>query len=260
MHELWARGHAQWPEFFVDPAVHAAFLAARVGADADPEQTLIEMSAEDLYLACGCVRGSEDAASAFRAYVAPAVHHAVTRIAPELVDDILSQTYDRLFLGSHAKIELYIGQGDLRRWVSVVASRIALDARRRDRSEDRCRTAAFHRVVEESPSFEFEYLKGACRGELKGAFAAAFESLDDQQRNLLRYQLDGVTADQVGRIYNVHRVTVARWLSRVRATLFDRTREILRVRLGLEARDADSILRLVDGDVSVSLQRLLESG
>ncbi len=256
------QGHERWPDVEVDGCDFARFIARRLPADRDPTSVLPQLRAEDLYLACACRHGSEHAASRFRSYVLSTVRRAVARVAPDAADDVIHRLYDRLFLespGAAAKIEGYKGTGDLRRWVSVVACRIAIDGRRKETAE-RLRIAAFGRLAQHAQTLELDYLRQVYRDEFRDAFTLAIETLDERQRNVLRYQLEGLTADQVGRLYNVHRVTVARWLSRIRERLFEQTRSALRAQLNLDDNlEADSILRLVEGQVSLSLDRLLAS-
>ena len=245
-----AQGRATWPDVDVDDLAYARFVGERLAADADPVAVLPDLRAEDLVLVCGCTHGCEAAAQRFRTYVTPAVRHAANRAAVDSIDDLIHRVYDRLFLpdgDNPPRIRHYLGKGDLRRWVSVVATRLAIDGRRQSKGGDRLRTLAFDRLLAETQDIELDYLRGVYRREFKEAFAAAIESLDERQRNVLRYQVEGLTADQVGRLYNVHRVTVARWLSKIRSTLFERTREQLGRRLNLEGSEADSILRLVRG-------------
>lgn len=254
------RGRSAWPGVDVDMHELARFVAARVDSGADPIAALASLRSEDLVLVCACATGCEVAAHHFRSYVKPAILHAASRVAVDSTDDLLNRVYDRLFLSSGespARIAHYGARGELRRWVSVVATRLAIDGRRRSKRQDDLHTAAFDRLLADGHNVELDYLRGLYRREFKHAFTSAIESLDDRQRNVLRYQLDGLTADQVGRLYNVHRVTVARWLSRIRSTLFEQTRAQLRMRLDLRGAEADSILRLVEGEVSVSLARLL---
>jgi RNA polymerase sigma-70 factor (ECF subfamily) len=66
-------------------------------------------------------------------------------------------------------------------------------------------------------------------------------------------------ADQVAQIYNVHRVTVARWLSKTRRTLLQAIRRALRSEHQLSDKEIQSIVRLVETQVSLSMERLLKN-
>jgi RNA polymerase sigma-70 factor (ECF subfamily) len=155
------------------------------------------------------------------------------------------------------KIAGYKGAGDLRRWIRVVATRQAIDNRRQHKAEIPLHEDLLKRLPDEGDGAELEHLRHVYRKEFKQAFAAAVAELTKRQRNVLRYHVEGLTADQIGRMYNVHRVTVARWLSAIRGALLHATRGALRERLGVEHREVDSIMRLIDGEVTLSIDRLL---
>jgi RNA polymerase sigma-70 factor (ECF subfamily) len=87
---------------------------------------------------------------------------------------------------------------------------------------------------------------------------SALARLDARSRALLRYQLiDGWSIDQVGKLYGVHRATAARWLADARQVLGDAIRSELATRLQISTHEVDSIVRLVQSRVDMSLDRLL---
>lgn len=59
------------------------------------------------------------------------------------------------------------------------------------------------------------------------------------------------------KLYGVHRATAARWLADARAALGDAIRGELAGRLRIAASEVDSIVRLVQSRVDMSLDRLL---
>ena len=61
----------------------------------------------------------------------------------------------------------------------------------------------------------------------------------------------------IGRAYDVHRATAARWVAAVRTELGDRIRSELAARLKIAEDEVDSIVRLVKSRVDVSLERVL---
>jgi len=74
-------------------------------------------------------------------------------------------------------------------------------------------------------------------------------SLDEQLGQLVQIQ--------VGKLYGVHRATAARWLSDAREALGALIRAELAARLRIATEDVDSIVRLVQSRVDMSLDRLL---
>ena len=76
---------------------------------------------------------------------------------------------------------------------------------------------------------------------------------------MLRSQtIDGLSIDQIGALYQVHRATAARWVQQAKSSLLDALREELAKRLG-ESHDAcDSVVALVRSRIDLSLERALE--
>ena len=101
---------------------------------------------------------------------------------------------------------------------------------------------------------------GSCiRREFRDAFQEAAASLEPRERTLLRYSVvDGLTVDDLGRLFQVHRASAARWVADARDKLTSRTRSSLARRLGVRVRDQESILRLVQSQLDLSLRSILE--
>jgi RNA polymerase sigma-70 factor (ECF subfamily) len=96
------------------------------------------------------------------------------------------------------------------------------------------------------------------RRDLSQAIGEAMAALSPRDRTILRHHvLDDLSSEQVGVLYGVHRVTVRRWLNRIRDELLSGTRKALARRLGLTPGEADSLMRLVQSQVDVSLERFL---
>ena len=86
----------------------------------------------------------------------------------------------------------------------------------------------------------------------------ALAALPDQPRALLRYSVvDGWTVERIGALYGVHRTTAARRVAAAREELGSAIRAELAARLAISVGDVDSIVRLVQSRIDVSLERLL---
>jgi len=245
----------EWPDLVLDAPLFTAFVGQKLDPAESPLPQIRKLAIADLYLILACLVGLPPAAARFLGHVRGPVERAVRRIDPSAIDDIVQNLFTHLFLSQDGrpKAHAYRGQGDLRRWVAVVAVRLAVDERRRG---GRLSRRSFE-SLESSTNAEDEYFRAHYRHEFKAAFAQTIATLDDRQRNVLRYHMSGLTADQIGRMYRVHRVTVARWLSRIRGLLFDRTRAILMERFATKERDLESILRLIDSQLSLSLDGIV---
>jgi RNA polymerase sigma-70 factor (ECF subfamily) len=147
----------------------------------------------------------------------------------------------------------YAGRGPLRGWLRVTATREVLRLLKRGgrevELEDRMLEAP---TLGDDPALAA--LKERYRDALANAFREALAALGARERTLLRYQLvDGLSIDDIGAIYQVHRATAARWLVKVRDELIDRTYRTLADRLGLDAADVPSVVRLVQSQLEVSV-------
>jgi len=246
-----------WGGVEVDLPTFAAFLRERLEPETDLAGQLLEMPLPQVYLAAACLAGSAPAAAHFLEHVRDAVTRGVARVGGLAPEDALQVLYEHLFLrGTDSKISGYTGRGDLRRWTTVVAVRLSLDARRQQRSRE-ARGATLPLIEQGIVDAELQHLRGAYRVAFKEAFTDAVDRLEVRERNVLRFHLEGLTADQIGKIYSVHRVTVARWLSGIRARLLQGSRAALRERLSSVEQDLDSIERLVSDEWSVSFERIL---
>ena len=91
------------------------------------------------------------------------------------------------------------------------------------------------------------------------ALTAAVEQLSERDRSVLRCHLvERMSIDRIGEVYSVHRATAARWLASIRERLFERTRENLTARLEIGTSEYDSIMRLIQSQLHVSLGPKLE--
>ena len=75
---------------------------------------------------------------------------------------------------------------------------------------------------------------------------------------MLRYHhVDGLNIDEIAAIYRVHRVTAFRWLEKAKEQLVKVTHEQLRARLKVTPGELDSVLRMIQSQVHLSLIRNL---
>jgi RNA polymerase sigma-70 factor (ECF subfamily) len=158
---------------------------------------------------------------------------------------------------SPAKIATYSGRAPLRGWLRIVATRAALDRFRRTpaqagSSDDLVEAAA----TADSP--ELELFRKKYHAEFKQAFEAAVASLDVRERNCLRhYFVDGLTTEEIGTLYGVHKSTAHRWVEAARDLVTKRTRNNFQELAKLAPGELDSILRLLRSQLDLSLTRNL---
>ena len=166
----------------------------------------------------------------------------------------------RLFVSTPngPRIALYSGRGELAKWVRVSAAHVALNLLRRRNVEGRSSPdPELHTLL---PSPELEYLKTRLAAEFNASVGDAVASLTPRERNVLRlHYVDGLTLEQVGVVYHVHRATVARWIERGRNRLVAEIRRVVVERLRVGATEMDSLVVQIWSRIDVALPAVLKS-
>ena len=256
---------AAWPGVALDGARFAAHLARHLPADS-PVEALERLHLTDLYLACACAEGLPLAHAAFEARVLPEVHVAVARLKlpPSSVDEVRQLVRQKMLVpgpDTPARLAAYPGTGPLSGWVRAAALWLALDLQRQRSNQDvSMEDSTLSLLVDPGDDPELVYLKTTYRAEFNTAFTQALANLSPRERNTLRLKyLDGLSIDQLGALYGVHRATAARWVVAAQQALLEETRRLLTERLRLTGSQLDSVLRLISSQLDVSLSRLLRS-
>ena len=264
LHDAWLAQCAARPELSVSQARFAAHLRARHPAPQRPlRQVLSELCLDDLFFCCACIEGDAAAIAAFERELSPLIARAVGSFGEEAAKEVGQGLRAALLVDHRGRgplLQEYRGEGALRRWLRVVAVREA--------------TRLHHAVKREGPSEDealFDSLMGPgdAGAELVGrdaarlfrlAFSAALAALPSRERTALRlHVVDGLTIDQIAPTFDVHRATVARWINTARETALEQTRHHLMRELRLGASDADSLIRVAQSRVDLSLERLLRT-
>ncbi len=257
---LYERGRAAWPALRLSLEEYARLVGPSL-ADG-----LAGDVAGDLYLACACRLGRPDALAAFERELMTQVPAYLSRLegAAPLVEEVRQLLRIRLFVappGVDPKIAEYRGRGPLGAWVRVVAINLALELKRGGRG-----TTALEDEAEvlpqlvTTPNPELDFLRVRYGEAFRQAFAGALAALSARERTLLKLHLvHGLSIDKIGRIYQVHRSSAARWLVEVREALYQGTRERLLSGLALAPAELDSLLALLRSEMDVSVRRLLAS-
>jgi len=259
------RARRAWPQLTLAPEVFAAYVGQRLAHDAETDlsASLEALRAEDLYLACACVGGNDAALNLFAERYTPVVDAALARLGRQGLasDDVRQQVLTYLLTGrgdTPAPLSRYAGSGDLGGYLRVAAVREGIRTLNADRPAHRAASFAFERLEAPGHDPEVMALKNRYRADFKAAFQAAIASLDDKDRRLLRYHyVDGLSTRDMGPLFGTHGSTVTRWLGRVRETVMKATRQALVAKLGLKRDEFDSVVRLVESQVDVSITRVL---
>jgi RNA polymerase sigma-70 factor (ECF subfamily) len=256
------RARKSWPGTEVPAAKFLAHLGRHLKDAADPLAGLAKLRCDDLYIALACALQDVKALEKLEAHVRSDVRAALAgqRLDAAALDEVAQRLRTRLLLpdgGKEPRIATYGGHGPLAAWICAAAVRLALDLRREGKSGEEVDEQMADQLADQS-DFELSYIKQRYRKEFRVAFQESFQSLDAQERNLLRFNfIDGLNIEQIGTMTGVHRATVARRIARIREELFAGTRKVLRERFKLSGSELNSLLTLVKSDFDVSLNEAL---
>lgn len=258
---LLARARSAWPDLPFDEEGLARHVASRLGTERDLSQALERLHAPDLLLAYACSQACPEAIAIVDERYLPRVAASIERVdgSAAFAQDVLQIVRERLFVaqkGRQAKIAEYAGRASLASWLRIVATGVALDMRRTRRGP---------LLVGEDPGEipdpledpERNCLNARSRGALQQALREALSALPDRERDVLqRAYLRGESIDAIGEFYGVHRATAARWVVRARGLVLEQVRKSLAEKLRLSPVEIDSLLRLVGGELELTVSRL----
>jgi RNA polymerase sigma-70 factor, ECF subfamily len=253
MVDAFAAGQRAWPELEVDPQKFRAHLETRrLVPDAS--------RAADLYLAFGCLQSLPRALAAFERTLLARIPTFVAKLHPtqELIVELKQVIREQLFTGAAPKIAEYSGTGPLAAWLRVVVLRAALKLKRSRGEQPLPREPPDLALTESSP--ELQALRNRYRPLFDDAFRDALAGLTTDERNLLRLHfVDGVSMDELGKLFRVNRSTVFRRINSCTAALNRAIRVHVGEELGLSTSEFDSLADLVASDLQLSLSGLLRS-
>lgn len=259
LRDILAAAHAAWPTLSIADAEFLAYVADRVSPR---EPSLAALRTTDLYVACGCMRGDARACGLLDAEFFSVVGRALSkmRLAPEKVDDVRQSLREHLLVGDGAPhLREYTGKGDLRAWIKVSAVRAGLKVLRREKRETHASDDALLLAEAAGDDPEISYIKQVFRTQFKAAFQEALDSLTARDKNLLRqHVVDGLSVDDVGALYKVHRATAARWIADAREVLLKETRRHFMSHARVSRTECDSIMRLVHSQLDGTIRRRLD--
>jgi RNA polymerase sigma-70 factor (ECF subfamily) len=242
-----------WPGIEVAPEAFSAWLAER-----QPAQRT-----DELYLTCACAHGDARACAAFEARYFPIAIAALRRMRldPPRVDELRQRLRAELLAGGRdgrPRIADYAGRGELGSWLRITAVRLALQLLRSEQREQPAEDDRLAELSAEAGDADLRFAKRLYQPMFKEAFAAALDALPARDKNLLRqYHLDGLTVEELATLYRTHRTTATRWLAAIRQRVLDGTRRELMQRIRGSQAECDSIIRLVQSQLDLTLSQLL---
>jgi RNA polymerase sigma-70 factor (ECF subfamily) len=221
---------------------------------------------DDLYLALCCAAGDERALRIFDEGPMEAARDAIARIDrdADFVAESLQRVRDRLLSAAAdgpPRVALYRGRGALAAWVSVTATRVALSLRRQvDRRVRREANLAAALLHVSTGDLETEHLKARFTSELRRGIEHAFGELATRDRTVFRlYLVEGLNIEAIGKLYGVHRATVARWIERGRRRVYELTAGHFHDTLDVSSEEFASLSRVLVSQLDLHFSALLGS-
>ncbi|MBI5512892.1 MAG: sigma-70 family RNA polymerase sigma factor [Deltaproteobacteria bacterium] len=252
--EAYHQAREAWPAFHVPEAR----FRARVAGGPAPARP------GDLYLSLACEAGDAAALAAFEREVMAPLRGLVARAEadPAVVDEVLQQVRVRVLVADGdgpPRLAGYTGAGSLLSWLKVTALRLHADLHRAARrggvpvGSDVVDVAASGALPPERLLLDARW--GAV---LREALSGALRALPPRERALLRlHYVEGLSLEQVGRTYGVHKSTVSRWLAAARDALLTAAREAVGARVdGADAREVQSLCEDLCSRLALSLSAL----
>ncbi len=266
-----AGAEVAWPRLRVPREGFVAALARRLEPADDAvalRTALASLDVAGLYLAFACVLGDRQALAYFDADCVADLDAALRAagVSASQVAEAKQRVRHKLLVGGPEgppRLVSYAGRGDLRGFVRVVAVREGIDLLRQTSRREAHEVPAADEQLEratvgEDP--EMLLIKERHRDALREAFTEALAQLSTRERTVLRLSVaEGLSIDQLGAAFQVHRATAARWLAAVREQLFKATRRGLMTRLRIDGREFESLMRVIQSRFEISVCEILRT-
>jgi RNA polymerase sigma-70 factor (ECF subfamily) len=249
-----------WPGVELADDVFGSYLLARSQGAA-----LEMLHTDDLYLACGCVRGDRKALELFdRQFLTPLQPVIAQSGSPgEAAVEVLQIVRQRLLVGSPGltpRLAEFLGTGSLAGWVRVVAVRAALDHRRDERVSARHTFSSAGSELSQLVSPEDAVIQAQYRTVFKQAFGDAFRSLSTEDRLILRLHFaEGLNLESLAVGMSFSRATAGRRLLQARELLRDETLRRISEHLELPPAEIEAALADLRSRLELSMSSLVSA-
>lgn len=265
LHDIIDAAQRACPTVRVPPGTFAEYLRERLPPELPPALALRRIHTSDLYLACACALGDQNAFTVFDERCLSHLDRVLARmgIANDVIAEVKQDIRARVLIGDRGRAEIvdFRGRGALRAWVRVMATRRALEQTGRARRDVALDDDALLRQMVAPDDPKLEYARELYGDVFKHAFEDALQALSHRDQTLLRqHHVDSLTLDELAKLHRVHRATVARLLARARLLVLEATRARLKSQLDVSSHELDSILRMIWSRVEISVRELGHRG
>jgi RNA polymerase sigma-70 factor (ECF subfamily) len=257
---LHQQGVSAWPAIDVPLERFSAHLAL-VNPTEPTVEALAKLSGEGLMLCVGCLEGQPAALGIFESlYLAP-LARVLGKLegGSEVANDVLQRLRGQFLAPASGRSSFlsYSGAGALGVWLKVIGVREAQKMRRGGVQANTVGEDALSAMPTPEADPELRFMKLQHRHQFKECFQQALGELEQRERSVLRMSLvEGLSIDDIGKVYDVHRATAARWLTSARETLVKKCREHLAARLRVAEGELDELMGNLQSNLSISLGQL----
>ncbi len=219
--------------------------------------------AGDVYLAAAIEAGQPQALKWLSQRVRQAVASLGRRLPGHLHADVESEVVSLVAVSSperKGRISTYSARGPLLGWLQVVVSREVLSraSAQPKTADEEIERAVLDDLPQPAEVPELQALKSRFHGVLGASLRAAAGKLDPRARALITmHYLESVSLPEIARAYQVHRATAARWIADARQAFLEATRDELSNRSKLSRLEVDSVVRVLQSQVDLSLRQVL---
>ena len=257
-----AAARQRWPEVTVDAA---AFAAALAGAGVTPAAADLAARGADLVLAHATAAGQAPAATVFERDIMSRARATIARYVRDAarVDEVVQQLRIQLMVAApgmtRPRLARFDGRAPLGAWVCMCAARQALRAMRDERSRHEVAFEWSDALAELTATDDVvEPLRARYADAVAAALRDACAALPRRHRAVIRLLfVEDAAVDDVATIYQVHRVTVWRWVQEAQEQLRDSIRAQLRQAVPSSDVGSATLIGWVEGQVMLSLDQAL---
>jgi RNA polymerase sigma-70 factor, ECF subfamily len=227
--------------------------------DASPEQQLQRV--QELLLAFACGQGDDQALRAFERQFEGTVESVRRRFGPRAPGrlELAAELQQHLFIQREdglPRIFAFGGQSELSSWLRVVTTRYLLNCIEARKKEDPLDERLLEGLQVGTANPEYMLHKEESRAHFRAAFAAAVAALAVRERQILRLAFaEGLTIDDLGELYGIHRSTAFRQLQQASERLGALLRTELRAKLGLSEQEYERWCESLRSGIELSVQR-----
>jgi RNA polymerase sigma-70 factor (ECF subfamily) len=256
----WHRGADRWPEVRLSREEFAAHLTVLRCQGEAPNDGDLSLHGADMFLVTACLAGDPRALAALERDFLTELPQAVSGIdrAPVFGAEVTQRLRERLLCPPLERLRYYTAVGSLAGWLRVAAKRLALDLKRREGAASRQTEQLATVLANVSRNPEWELVRRRFREPMEAALCEALDALPPRDRMVLRlYLLRNENIGAIGKMYGVHRATVARWIVAAQRTVAAAVTTRLGAELGFSASQCRSLARELKSSLELSLERRL---